>query len=182
MRYVEYGKTGKKVSVVGFGGLRFDLEKSDEENVSDINTLLNNCKFGGDYQYKKDKSISLKGIYKNASEIISLEEMETSKEGHRIEFRMANGTFSPIRIQNQLYLICRIIETSRNLTPQKSELLDDLLAKPLPEDYNSQPDISRVLDVANILFDTKEDKLQFLFTMYKREKEREEIDLTISII
>ena len=33
MRYVEYGKTGKKVSVVGFGVLRFDLEKSDEENA-----------------------------------------------------------------------------------------------------------------------------------------------------
>ena len=33
MRYVEYGKTGKQVSVVGFGGLRFDLEKSDEENA-----------------------------------------------------------------------------------------------------------------------------------------------------
>lgn len=33
MRYVEYGKTGKSVSVVGFGGLRFDLEKSDEENA-----------------------------------------------------------------------------------------------------------------------------------------------------
>ncbi len=28
MRYVEYGKTGKKVSVVGFGGMRFDLNKS----------------------------------------------------------------------------------------------------------------------------------------------------------
>lgn len=33
MRYVEYGKTGKMVSVVGYGGLRFDLEKSDQENV-----------------------------------------------------------------------------------------------------------------------------------------------------
>lgn len=33
MRYVEYGKTGKKVSVVGFGGLRFDLEKTNEENA-----------------------------------------------------------------------------------------------------------------------------------------------------
>ncbi len=27
MRYVEYGKTGKMISVVGYGGLRFDLEK-----------------------------------------------------------------------------------------------------------------------------------------------------------
>lgn len=33
MRYVEYGKTGKKVSIVGFGGMRFDLEKSNEENA-----------------------------------------------------------------------------------------------------------------------------------------------------
>ncbi len=33
MRYVEYGKTGKKVSVVGFGGMRFDLNKSNEENA-----------------------------------------------------------------------------------------------------------------------------------------------------
>lgn len=33
MRYVDYGKTGKKVSVVGFGGLRFDLDKSNEENA-----------------------------------------------------------------------------------------------------------------------------------------------------
>ncbi|MCC0646101.1 aldo/keto reductase [Clostridioides sp. ZZV14-6150] len=33
MRYVEYGKTGKMVSVVGYGGLRFDLEKSDQENA-----------------------------------------------------------------------------------------------------------------------------------------------------
>lgn len=33
MRYVEYGKTGKMVSVVGYGGLRFDLEKSNQENA-----------------------------------------------------------------------------------------------------------------------------------------------------
>lgn len=33
MRYTEYGKTGKKVSVVGFGGLRFDLEKSNEDHA-----------------------------------------------------------------------------------------------------------------------------------------------------
>ena len=150
--------------------IRNGLEKSSEENVRDINTLLNNCKFGGDYQYKKDKSISLKGIYRNSTEIISPEELEKSIEGRRIEFRMANGTFSPIQIQSQLYLIGRIIETSRNLTPQKNELLDELLSKPLPTNYNSSPDISRVLDVANILFDSKEDKLQFLFTMCKRKK------------
>lgn len=33
MIYKEYGKTGKKVSAVGFGGMRFDLEKSIEENA-----------------------------------------------------------------------------------------------------------------------------------------------------
>ncbi|TCO69847.1 aldo/keto reductase [Marinisporobacter balticus] len=33
MIYTEYGKTGKKVSAVGFGGMRFDLSKSDEENA-----------------------------------------------------------------------------------------------------------------------------------------------------
>lgn len=33
MLYKEYGKTGKKVSAVGFGGMRFDLSKSLEENA-----------------------------------------------------------------------------------------------------------------------------------------------------
>jgi len=33
MRYVEYGKTGKKVSVVGFGGMRFDQKRPDEQNA-----------------------------------------------------------------------------------------------------------------------------------------------------
>lgn len=33
MRYVIYPGTDKKVSVVGFGGLRFDLSKSNEENA-----------------------------------------------------------------------------------------------------------------------------------------------------
>lgn len=33
MRYVEYGRTGKQVSVVGFGGMRFDLSRSREENA-----------------------------------------------------------------------------------------------------------------------------------------------------
>ncbi len=33
MKYTEYGKTGKKVSVVGFGGMRFDMNKSIEENA-----------------------------------------------------------------------------------------------------------------------------------------------------
>ena len=33
MIYSEYGKTGAKVSVVGFGGMRFDESKSNEENA-----------------------------------------------------------------------------------------------------------------------------------------------------
>lgn len=33
MKYTAYGNTGKQVSVVGFGGLRFDLKKSNEENA-----------------------------------------------------------------------------------------------------------------------------------------------------
>ncbi|MFA7231681.1 MAG: aldo/keto reductase, partial [Victivallaceae bacterium] len=33
MIYKEYGRTGKKVSAVGFGGMRFNLEKSLEENA-----------------------------------------------------------------------------------------------------------------------------------------------------
>lgn len=33
MRYVNYPGTNNEVSVVGFGGLRFDLSKSDEENA-----------------------------------------------------------------------------------------------------------------------------------------------------
>ena len=33
MIYKQYGKTGKRVSAVGFGGMRFDLSKSDAENA-----------------------------------------------------------------------------------------------------------------------------------------------------
>lgn len=33
MQYVAYGKTNKNVSIVGFGGLRFDLSKTNEENA-----------------------------------------------------------------------------------------------------------------------------------------------------
>jgi predicted aldo/keto reductase-like oxidoreductase len=33
MLYSEYGKTGAKVSTVGFGGMRFDTSKSNEENA-----------------------------------------------------------------------------------------------------------------------------------------------------
>lgn len=34
MDYKEYGSTGKKVSAVGFGGMRFDLNRSVEENAA----------------------------------------------------------------------------------------------------------------------------------------------------
>jgi predicted aldo/keto reductase-like oxidoreductase len=33
MIYKEYGKTGKQVSALGFGGMRFDTEKTQEENA-----------------------------------------------------------------------------------------------------------------------------------------------------
>lgn len=33
MKYSMYGRTGAKVSAVGFGGMRFDITKSDEENA-----------------------------------------------------------------------------------------------------------------------------------------------------
>lgn len=33
MKYVKYGNTNKDVSIVGFGGLRFDLDKSNDENA-----------------------------------------------------------------------------------------------------------------------------------------------------
>ena len=33
MQYTEYGRTGKQVSVVGFGGMRFDVKRSREENA-----------------------------------------------------------------------------------------------------------------------------------------------------
>ncbi|MBS3734549.1 MAG: aldo/keto reductase [Phycisphaerae bacterium] len=33
MKYVEYGRTGKRVSVIGFGGMRFDQDRPDEQNA-----------------------------------------------------------------------------------------------------------------------------------------------------
>ena len=33
MRYTEYGRTGKRVSVVGFGGMRFNQDLPDEQNA-----------------------------------------------------------------------------------------------------------------------------------------------------
>ena len=33
MYYKEYGRTGKKVSAVGFGGMRFDMSRSIKDNA-----------------------------------------------------------------------------------------------------------------------------------------------------
>lgn len=41
MKYTRYGKTDKVVSVVGFGGLRFDLNKSNEENAELVKYAYN---------------------------------------------------------------------------------------------------------------------------------------------
>ena len=48
MIYKTYGKTGKKVSAVGFGGMRFDQSKSIKENAeliryanSKLNVVIN---------------------------------------------------------------------------------------------------------------------------------------------
>lgn len=109
--------------------IREGLEKSDEENVSDINTLLNNCKFNGDYTYKKDKSISLKGIYIDNNRTLKEEELNENAYGRRIEFRMSNGTFSPQRIQSQIFLINRLIQISRNLTKEQEKVLDENIKK-----------------------------------------------------
>ena len=185
-RYLTNGKEIRYIAISGFMRARYampiaeklreGIEKSQKENVNNINTLLNNCGFNGDFEYKKDKSISLKGIYQTDNETIAEKDLNESVYGRRIEIRMANGTFSPVEIQSHLYVISRIIEISRNLTPEKNEKLEGLLKRPLPEDYNEKVDIFRVIDVANILFDTKEDKLQFLFTVCDREKVTRALD------
>ncbi len=41
MKYIKYGKTNIEVSVVGFGGLRFDLTKSNEENAELVQYAYN---------------------------------------------------------------------------------------------------------------------------------------------
>lgn len=64
MKYSEYGKTGKKVSAVGFGGMRFNMEKSLEENA---NLILYSHGKGINYfdtapGYCNDKSEDIFGI------------------------------------------------------------------------------------------------------------------------
>ena len=154
--------------------IREGIEKSDEENVSDINTLLNNCKFNGDYTYKKDKSISLKGIYIDNNRTLK-EELNESAYGRRIEFRMSNGTFLPQRIQNQIFLINRLIQISRNLTKEQEKVLDEVIKKILPNYYNSILTPDRTIDCANFLFDNDKDKLQFIYTVLNLMKNQNEL-------
>ncbi len=85
--------------------IRKGLTKCDAENIRDINTLLNYCGFNGDYQKRKDKSVSLKALYENDNEIISYEKLEKPAYGRRIEIRMPNGTFYVNLIQ-RFYLCC----------------------------------------------------------------------------
>jgi len=141
----------------------------DEEN-QDINRLLNACGFSGDFQTRKDKSISLKAVYKTNNKMISYEDLDQPAYGRRIEIRMPNGTFDEILIQNYTYVVAKIFELARNLTFEKEQKLKALLRRELPEQYNDSVDISRVLDVANLLFDIKEDKLQFFYTTCDKEK------------
>ena len=68
MIYKEYGKTGKKVSAVGFGGMRFDISKSKEENAELLRYA--NAKginyFDTAPHYCKDQSEDIFGIaFKN---------------------------------------------------------------------------------------------------------------------
>ena len=63
MIYKEYGKTGNEVSAVGFGGMRFDLEKDEQEN---IDLVLYAAEKGINYfdtapGYCKDKSETITG-------------------------------------------------------------------------------------------------------------------------
>ena len=81
---------------------------------------------------------------------------------------MPNGTFDPILIQNYIYVVEKIIELARNLTPEKAKKLDELLKLPLPQRYNDEIDMTRALEVVNLLFDKKDDKLQFLYTVTRR--------------
>ena len=64
MRYVEYGNTGKRVSVVGFGGMRFDTKKPKEENAGLLHYA---CSKGINYfdtapDYCDDQSEDIFGI------------------------------------------------------------------------------------------------------------------------
>jgi len=64
MKYTRYGRTGKKVSVVGFGGMRFDITRPDEENAELVRYA---CSKGIDYfdtapKYCNDKSEDIFGL------------------------------------------------------------------------------------------------------------------------
>lgn len=150
--------------------IRIGLANTSEETPQDINQLLNDCGFSGDYQDRKDKSISLKGVYKTDNEMIPYSDLDEPAYGRRIEIRMPNGTFDENLIQQFTYVSGKIFELSRNLTPEKEQKLEKLLKVELSSNYNAPVDISRVLDVANLLFDSREDKLQFLFTTCGKEK------------
>ena len=150
--------------------IRDGLKKCDEEQIADINTLLKYCSFNGDYQVKKDKSVSFKALYQNDNEIIPAEKLDEPAYGRRIEIRMPNGTFNPILIQNYTYVACRLFEVARNLTPEQNKKINSLLQSSIPKNYNEPVNLARALDVANLLFDNREDKLQFLYTIcgYKK--------------
>ena len=75
MIYKEYGKTGKKVSAVGFGGMRFDTEKSQEVNAE---LLLYAREIGINFfdtapEYCKDQSEDIFGL--------ALTQMQTERDG-----------------------------------------------------------------------------------------------------
>lgn len=162
--------------------IREGLKKSDEENVSDINTLLNNCKFNGEFTYRKDKSISLKGIYIDNNRTLKEEELNENVYGRRIEFRMSNGTFSPQIIQNQIFLINRLIQISRNLTKEQEKVLDEIIKKVLPSNYNLILTPDRTIDCANFLFDNDNDKLQFIYTVLNLIKNQNELSDKVKVL
>jgi hypothetical protein len=65
MRTTEYGKTGKQVTVVGFGGMRFDVENCSDEENADLVRYANSQ--GINYfdtapGYCNDKSESIMGL------------------------------------------------------------------------------------------------------------------------
>ncbi|MFH0911964.1 MAG: aldo/keto reductase [Planctomycetota bacterium] len=65
MRYVEFGKTGKRLSVVGFGGMRFDVGKNSKAKNAKL--LLHAASLGVNYfdtapGYCSDQSEDIFGI------------------------------------------------------------------------------------------------------------------------
>lgn len=97
MIYKEYGNTGLKVSAVGFGGMRFDLTKSNEENAE---LLIYAKKMGINYLdtapgYCDDKSEDIFGI---AIEQMSgiRDEFYVSTKGMPTEFDTADKARSAV--------------------------------------------------------------------------------------